>query len=66
MVNIEEKIAKEFGIKLSQVENVIKLLDDGNTVPFISRYRKEQTGDLTDEVLRNFQERLTYLKKFKR
>ncbi|MBB6714232.1 Tex family protein [Clostridium gasigenes] len=65
MVNIEEKIAKELGIKLSQVENVINLLDDGNTVPFISRYRKEQTGDLTDEVLRNFQERLNYLRNLK-
>ena len=62
MVNIEERIAKELGIKLSQVENVISLLDDGNTVPFISRYRKEQTGDLTDEVLRKFLERLTYLR----
>ncbi|MBB6622634.1 Tex family protein [Clostridium gasigenes] len=65
MVNIEEKIAKELSIKLSQVENVINLLDDGNTVPFISRYRKEQTGDLTDEVLRNFQERLNYLRNLK-
>lgn len=65
MVNIEEKIAKELGIKLSQVENVINLLDDGNTVPFISRYRKEQTGDLTDEILRKFQERLTYLRNLK-
>ena len=62
MVNIEERIAKELGIKLWQVENVISLLDDGNTVPFISRYRKEQTGDLTDEVLRKFLERLTYLR----
>ncbi|MGL5351834.1 MAG: Tex-like N-terminal domain-containing protein, partial [Clostridium sp.] len=62
MVNIEERIGRELGIKLSQVENVIGLLDDGNTVPFISRYRKEQTGDLTDEVLRKFQERLTYLR----
>lgn len=62
MVNIENRIATELGIKLIQVENVISLLDDGNTVPFISRYRKEQTGDLTDEVLRKFQERLTYLR----
>lgn len=62
MVNIEDRIARELGIKLIQVENVINLLDDGNTVPFISRYRKEQTGDLTDEVLRKFQERLTYLR----
>ncbi|MDU1312720.1 Tex family protein [Clostridium septicum] len=62
MVKIEGRLAEELGIKLSQVENVIRLLDEGNTVPFISRYRKEQTGGLTDEILRKFQERLTYLR----
>ncbi|GAB6169256.1 Tex family protein [Clostridium carnis] len=62
MVNIEARISEELGIKLSQVENVINLLDEGNTVPFISRYRKEQTGGLSDEVLRKFQERLVYLR----
>ena len=46
MVNIEERLVKELGITLKQVQNVIKLLDEGNTVPFISRYRKEQTGGL--------------------
>ena len=59
---IEEIIAKELGIKLSQVQNVIELLDGGNTVPFISRYRKEATGGLSDEVLRKLAERLTYLR----
>lgn len=42
MVNIEKRLEKELGIKLVQVQNVIKLLDEGNTVPFIARYRKEQ------------------------
>ncbi|MBE6063008.1 MAG: RNA-binding transcriptional accessory protein [Clostridium butyricum] len=62
MNSIEERLAKELGIKLSQVKNVINLLDDGNTVPFISRYRKEATGGLSDEVLRKLSERLTYLR----
>lgn len=62
MNSIEERIAKELELKLSQVQNVIGLLDDGNTVPFISRYRKEATGGLSDEVLRNLYERLTYLR----
>ena len=62
MNSIEERLAKELGIKLSQVQNVIGLLDDGNTVPFISRYRKEATGGLSDEVLRKLSERLTYLR----
>ena len=59
---IEERIAEELGIKLSQVKNVIELLDGGNTVPFISRYRKEATGGLSDEILRKLAERLTYLR----
>ncbi|OOM11976.1 Tex family protein [Clostridium saccharobutylicum] len=62
MNSIEERLAKELEIKLSQVQNVIQLLDDGNTVPFISRYRKEATGGLSDEVLRKLSERLTYLR----
>ena len=65
MVNIEERLVRELGITLKQVENVIKLLDEGNTVPFISRYRKEQTGGLSDDVLRKFFERLTYLRNLK-
>ncbi|HEX9026409.1 MAG TPA: Tex-like N-terminal domain-containing protein, partial [Clostridium sp.] len=50
MNSIEERIAKELEIRLGQVQSVIELLDDGNTVPFISRYRKEVTGGLSDEV----------------
>lgn len=61
MKNIEELLSKELNISLTQVNNVIELLDEGNTVPFIARYRKEKTGGLSDEVLRNFNERLTYL-----
>ena len=62
MSSIEERLAKELEIKLGQVQNVIQLLDDGNTVPFISRYRKEATGGLSDEVLRKLSERLIYLR----
>ena len=62
MKYIENRLAEELGIKLNQVQNVIGLLDDGNTVPFISRYRKEATGGLSDEVLRKLSERLTYLR----
>ena len=61
-MNIIEKIATELNIKQSQVENTIKLIDDGNTIPFIARYRKEVTGNLSDETLREFGERLTYLR----
>ena len=52
MGNIEERLAKELGLKLNQVINVIEMLDEGNTVPFIARYRKERTGGLSDEILR--------------
>ena len=65
MVNIEERLVKELGISLKHVQNVITLLDEGNTVPFIARYRKEQTGAMTDEVLRKFFERLNYLRNLK-
>ena len=61
-MNIVEKIATELNIRKSQVENTIKLIDDGNTIPFIARYRKEATGNLSDETLREFGERLTYLR----
>ena len=61
-MNINEKIAQELHIKTSQVENTIKLIDDGNTIPFIARYRKEATGGLSDEILRDLGERLTYLR----
>ncbi|MBE6563545.1 MAG: hypothetical protein E7660_07390 [Ruminococcaceae bacterium] len=55
-------LAEELKIKLSQVESAVKLLDEGNTVPFIARYRKEVTGGLDDEVLRTLTDRLTYLR----
>ena len=62
MNKIVEIIAQELQIKQSQVESTIKLIDEGNTIPFIARYRKEATGGLSDEVLRNLGERLTYLR----
>lgn len=62
MNKIVEIIAQELQIKQSQVESTIKLIDEGNTIPFIARYRKEVTGGLSDEVLRNLGERLTYLR----
>ena len=55
-------IAKELSIKIWQVEKTIELIDEGNTIPFISRYRKEVTGSLNDEQLRNLDERLRYLR----
>ena len=62
MVSIEERLAKELELKIGVVNNVVEMLDEGNTVPFIARYRKEKTGRLSDEVLRKFSERLTYLR----
>lgn len=62
MDNIKIILSKELGISLKQVESVIDMLDEGNTVPFIARYRKEKTGGLTDEVLRKLNERLVYLR----
>lgn len=62
MNSLENRLTKEFNIKPFQVESVIALLDAGNTVPFIARYRKEVTGGLDDVVLRNLSERLTYLR----
>ena len=59
---INEIIAKELNIKESQVEATVKLIDEGNTIPFIARYRKEVTGGLSDEVLRELGERLNYLR----
>ncbi|WP_343248291.1 Tex family protein [Diplocloster hominis] len=61
-MNINEVLAKELGVHIEQVDAAVKLLDEGNTIPFISRYRKEVTGSLNDEVLRNLGERLTYLR----
>lgn len=62
MEKIIKIIAEELHIKSSQVENTIKLIDEGNTIPFIARYRKEVTGGLSDETLRDLGERLTYLR----
>ena len=61
-MNINEQLSTELGIKLEQVDATVKLIDEGNTIPFIARYRKEVTGSLNDEVLRNLFERLTYLR----
>ncbi|MBE6673996.1 MAG: RNA-binding transcriptional accessory protein [Ruminococcaceae bacterium] len=61
-MNIIETLAKEFTLKVSQVEATVGLIDDGNTIPFIARYRKEVTGSLDDTVLRNLDERLKYLR----
>lgn len=60
--NILQILADELDIKLSQAEATVKLIDEGNTIPFIARYRKEVTGSLNDEILRKFDERLTYLR----
>ncbi|WP_139905663.1 Tex family protein [Clostridium thermarum] len=62
MKSIQDRLAQELNISLKQVESVIELLDEGNTVPFIARYRKERTGGLDDEILRKFFERLIYLR----
>lgn len=61
-MDILRVISDELNIKLSQVEATVKLIDEGNTIPFIARYRKEVTGSLNDEVLRNLDERLKYLR----
>ena len=61
-MNIIETLAKEFSLKVSQVEATVGLIDDGNTIPFIARYRKEVTGSLDDTVLRNLDDRLKYLR----
>ena len=62
MLNISKLIASELGISDSQVDAVIRLIDEGSTIPFIARYRKEATGGLDDAVLRELDERLTYLR----
>ena len=62
MDKIFKKIAEELNIRESQVEATVKLIDEGNTIPFIARYRKEVTGNLSDETLRDLGERLTYLR----
>lgn len=61
-MDIIEILSQELNIKKEQVTNTIALIDDGNTIPFIARYRKEVTGSLDDEILRKFNTRLTYLR----
>jgi len=61
-MDIIKQIAEELQIKTSQAETAVRLIDEGNTIPFIARYRKEATGALNDEVLRNLYERLNYLR----
>lgn len=61
-MDIIKKLAQELQIKTGQAEAAVKLIDEGNTIPFIARYRKEATGSLNDEVLRNLHERLNYLR----
>lgn len=61
-MDIQETLVKEFGIKENYMKNIISLLDEGNTIPFIARYRKEMTGAINDQLLREVSERLTYLR----
>ena len=61
-MDILNELQQELGIARSQAEAAVKLIDEGNTIPFIARYRKEMTGALNDEVLRNLDERLKYLR----
>lgn len=62
MANLIKQLAGELGVKEWQVENTVALIDEGNTIPFIARYRKERTGELDDTVLRKLDERLQYLR----
>ena len=61
-MDMNQVLAAELNVKPWQVEAAVKLIDEGNTIPFISRYRKEATGSLNDEVLRNLYDRLMYLR----
>lgn len=61
-MNINEILKKEFSLRDEQINNTIALIDDGNTIPFIARYRKEMTGEMSDVVLRNFYDKLIYLR----
>lgn len=61
-MDINSTLAKEFNLRIEQVNNAVSLIDDGQTIPFIARYRKEQTGSLDDQVLRELFDRLTYLR----
>lgn len=61
-MDIFQIISDELNVKYSQVESAVKLIDEGNTIPFIARYRKEMTGEMSDVILRQFNDRLTYLR----
>ena len=61
-MDIIKKLAEEFKLGVAQVEKTVALIDEGNTIPFIARYRKEETGSLDDAVLRDLDDRLTYLR----
>src|SRR5690606_25617937 len=61
-MRVVSQLAEELGVRVSQVAATVELLDDGSTVPFIARYRKEATGGLDDTVLRNLEVRLLYLR----
>ena len=61
-MEIKEQLASEFGLRNDYVENIINLIDEGNTIPFIARYRKEMHGSCDDQVLRDFADRLKYLR----
>ena len=61
-MDIIKRITQEFNLKEHNVVNIVNLLDEGNTIPFIARYRKELTGHIDDQVLREFADRLEYLR----
>ena len=61
-MDIKQTLSKEFNLKLEYATNIVNLIEEGNTIPFIARYRKEMHGGCNDEVLRDFSDRLTYLK----
>ena len=61
-MEIKEQLASEFGLRQDYAENIINLIDEGNTIPFIARYRKEMHGSCDDQVLRDFADRLKYLR----
>ena len=61
-MDIARQIENEFSLKPWQVKNTLELIDAGNTIPFIARYRKEATGSLDDQLLRELSDRLTYLR----
>lgn len=61
-MDILNQLSKELNININNLTKTVQLMDEGNTIPFIARYRKEVTGNLTDEELRKLNERLTYLR----